>query len=528
MYYQQIAVSNIVQEYQTNEDSSNVIDAIVAEKTSNIMYGQVLVQPSVIELGVITNDIQRTAELWNATTESLTLNSTTETGFDGIVLTGTKTGEMLANTSNVYQLDIAGEGGSAINALITFNFDDYTPNVVITGTRTILFAYYPDFKNGLTTNFNYSTLINTFYNGDEERYQNILNAKMSINNNYIENKKNSRTIQNILNVAGSKKILVPDFSLTHNLISEINVSDNQIELNDTFNFEIGQFLFVGDFNSKYFLSKIIAIDSVNNIITLEDSFNNSFSTKYKVFPVYECQVPESTSINFETDDIISTSLSFSIIDNTIETLKENTNVVFSTFNGKIFLDKRPNFVGISNGNKYLIEDLNNGFGVNERIVRRVEADNNFSYSFICANIEDINYFKEFFRQNKGRKGEFYVPSYFNNIQVVQNITASQTSFLIENNNNFSLNSGYKNRKYVYIETINGDVFLKEILSFSIDGYNEIMTIDSNLGIDLSINEIKRMEYVYSVRLDSDVLAVNYQTDQIAYIDLTFKTIGESA
>ncbi len=525
MYYQKSMTSNITQEYSSS--TSQIIEGIVATDFSGVIYGKVVVIPNNLALGNVSTDLTRTLELWNATKETQILTSTDETGFDGMILNGEKTDVMSPNSSNVYTLDVSSQGGSTINALILFNLDgeSYIPTVTITGSRVVLWGYFPDFVNNSVTSYQYNTSIQTFYDGTEERFQNIIEPKMSFANRYLEKSKNTRTMQNVMNAVGSKTFLVPDFTRTLLMTEIIPSGSSVLKINNIIDLELGQFLFIGSIETSYLLTEIIAIDELTNEVTIKDITTKEYKTNEKIFPVYNCRTGAEQNITQITDEIISTDVTFNVIDNIINPLKDNPDVVFTMFDGKILLDVRPDFQELTDTYQFRIEDLNNGFGVNERISQRDEADILFDYAFICRTNDEIDYFKQLMFLHKGQLKDFWIPSYFNNLKLKQNITSTQTTLLIENNDNYSLNNNKENRKALLIELTDGRKITKSIINFlPEDNENEKVVIDSNFGENINLNQVRRIEFLYNVRLSSDTLTINYITDKTALIDLSFKTI----
>ena len=528
MYYQEAIITNITQEL--NNTLPEAINAFLPENSfQEVIYGKIIAIPSEFNLGNVSTDINRQIEVWNATTNQQNLLSVDEAGFDGITLTGDKSGLLSANSSFQYDLDVSSQGGASINALISFNFDglNYVPTITITGSRIVLWGYRPDFSENPVVIYQYNTSIQTFYQGDESRYQNIIVPKMAMSSRYLHNKKDARKIQNIMNSVSAKDFLVPNYTKSLKLTEATVIGSSIIKLDSVFDFEVGQFCFMGEFSDNYLLGEIISIDTINNELQLKDHVNKIFRANQKVHPVYECRTSGQNSITKITDEIIETNVEFNVIDNKVNTLKDNPDVVFNMFNGKILMDVRPNFVSLTDEYGVLLEDLNNGFGVNERIIQEDEADIYFDYAFICKDEADIDYFKQFVFENKGQLKDFWIPSYFNDMQLKEDITPTQTTLFIENNDHFSLGSDKQNRKALLLELTDGRKFVKEIVNFLPEDDNvERVVLFSNFGEFISINQVRRIEFVYNARLNTDTLAINNLTDTTALIDLSFKTVKE--
>lgn len=527
MYYQESIISNLQQ--NMNSSSSENIDAIIpfVDATDNI-YGQVILNPVSMNFGQVTSDVSGVAVLWNANYEDITLNDISEEGFDGVSLTGKKTGVISKNGTEVYTVNVSSQGGRTIDAKAKFDIDGYTymPTLSIFGSRAVLFAFNVDYSSTNSITYSYRTEVQTFYTGREERHQVFARPQMRFTNTYLANKKDARDLKNKLQNAGSDNILVPIYQHSVRLTQDIPAGTLELYLEDLSPFRVGQLIFIGRYYSNNAQNEIIDVDDTNGRLILKNPMSISFNKNDYCAPIVEAMLSDNNSqIEKITDDVITSTLSFSVHnENNNDILLQNSNVVINTFDGLDVLDMRVDFKDISMSFDFTYEDFND-FGGFERIVQEGNAKNTFSYSYLCFNKYDIDYLKEFYRRHKGRLSEFYVSTCYSDFKIIEDIKSVDTTILVENNNQAGLNPDNIRRDAILIELFNGTKYMRKISNFLTENAEtEKIVLFENFGELIDKESVKRISFLLKCRFNSDDLSIPYITYNKARINLSFKAL----
>lgn len=83
---------------------------------------------------------------------------------------------------------------------------------------------------------------------------------------------------------------------------------------------------------------------------------------------------------------------------------------------------------------------------------------------------------------------------------------------------------YLGQTNIMIELIDGTIFYRKVLSGSVVGYREALSIDTSLGIQVTPEMVSRICFMSKVRLDTDSITVNYQLPKIATFSANVKEI----
>lgn len=524
MYYQKSGVVNITQNNTTPE--SNIINAVRSNDFSSVIYGQVLISPSTINFGKVTTDLSENFAIWNANDSSVYLENITEENFDGVAIYGKENGWISSNSVEVYNVVVTAEGGKTIDAYAKFNITDlgYLPTLNILGSRSVLFGFSPDFSGSNTINYSYFTNVKTFYSGNEERHAMFAQPEMNLTNNYLAIGSNARLMQNYLQNIGADTFLLPIYQYVEKTQSEINIGDLEIYIEDVREFTIGEYLMIGQYHNIYAQNEIIDIDEVENKITVKNAFTKSFKSNTNVFPLKEVRFTENNnSLSKITDDVMQGAFNFSLVNNN-NILKEFPDVFINNFEGLDVLEHRPDYRSMAASFDFIFEDFKD-FGNQERIIQMDRANNNFSYSYVLKNKDEINYFKEFMRRRQGQLGEFYVKSFYQDFKIQQDIEQSSTTILVENNGQASLNSGLDHREAISIELRDGRSIYRKISNFLTDNETtEKIVLFENIGENIKKEDVVRIEFLLRTRFTTDTLSIEHKAITVGRLNLGFKVL----
>lgn len=498
-------------------------DGFVAESPKNIIYGQVLLNPSIIDFGQITFDQTRFVDLWNATTETQNLTSVTENNFDGLTIEGDTSGSFFPSQTKVFKLDASVNGGNVLDATAIFNFVNLEdPVLSIFGTRILIFDFLPNYSNQNVLNYSYRTEIQTFYDGSEERHPVYLNSDFMMSNNYLVDDSEARKMKNILQNFGTEKFVAPIYQLKSDIVQDAIIDDVILYLDDVVNFEDGMTIKINkDSNSVQNLIK--TVDVVNNTLELENPLKIDIKKGSMVFPILDVEFQDNgNSINKVSGKAYECSFSFRIV-NMKENLKNYSDIVFDEFDGLKILDAKPNVRNVDFSFNFIFEDFKD-FGAVERITQMNKADNIFQYQYVSEK-DEINFLKKFFYENKGMLKEFLVPSFFQDFKLVQNINAGSVSINVENNDDVSLNPNSEKREYIRLKLKNGSIIYRKILGKQINiDKTQALILNEAFTENINVKDVVSIEYMYKCRFASDTLSLNYYDYNTAEITLSFKTL----
>lgn len=154
----------------------------------------------------------------------------------------------------------------------------------------------------------------------------------------------------------------------------------------------------------------------------------------------------------------------------------------------------------------------------------------FTLSLMCR--QAINNIVRFFNRVKGRYKSFYIPSWVNDISIIKDIEKGD-NFL---ETNFSSISDFyrtnTRNKTLVIFTKDWQYYMVDILTYSYILRNKKkigkVILKQPVDFNLSLDNILMASFLNLVRLDSDELQLNYETDSVANCTLVMREVDDDS
>lgn len=125
---------------------------------------------------------------------------------------------------------------------------------------------------------------------------------------------------------------------------------------------------------------------------------------------------------------------------------------------------------------------------------------------------------DFFETQLGRCGKFWVPTWLNQFTLNANIGSADTIITVANHNFSNVYQGYE-RLFIYLS--NGDIIVRKIAACVESGDNEILSISSAIGRDITASEILCFGLFILARFDNDKIDLEYVTSTYSKTTLQF-------
>ena len=166
---------------------------------------------------------------------------------------------------------------------------------------------------------------------------------------------------------------------------------------------------------------------------------------------------------------------------------------------------------------------------------RYDLRNSKSYdthtcTFLFRNRPMIDNFLKFFKNHGGMYKSFWMPSWVNDFQPVRDIKAGDTSFVVDL---VSLDWYYLSnarKKKIVIFTNDWKCSIHDISTYSkfTEGtrrYGRIY-LSTPVDRDIPLSNFRQISYFNLVRFDSDELQVDYESDEVATVTISFKEVDD--
>lgn len=485
-------------------------------------FNQIIVVPKPLDFGRLVGDKTLSTEIFNAhvdvSKELAYIDSSAVGGitFDvslpkTIERLGNYVFDVTANSSQIIQLD-----GDAV-----YNFtslEEITQN--ITANALFVFKSKFNFVNLNTETYKYNTSIHKAYDGTEHRVQNIDNPRMSVFVNYQVKESERVEIEGWLNKSLGDVMGIPLYTQNVEVNSYVATNATTINCDTTKSLlQAGAIAFIQSGNT----SQLIEIASLTDTeITLVNGVNNPYPQGSMINVIVQGYIPDGVSFNRLTSDISTVSFDFQVKDNDLLHLDKFDNSALPVYNGyKVFniMADRANHNN-NYSNEYEIISYNYG---PRYIVKKLDfAEDTFQLVFKNFSKDELFKIKSLMNESKGRLNSFWMPTWTRDVEIKEPIADTDTQIFVKAGN-FAANysgGGY----HIRIRKTDGTEFYREILdaTTSINPNQETLTISSNLGVNLSVNDVEWIDFIKLVRFDSDSFQINVISDSYSEINLTMK------
>lgn len=121
-------------------------------------------------------------------------------------------------------------------------------------------------------------------------------------------------------------------------------------------------------------------------------------------------------------------------------------------------------------------------------------------------------FRAFLYALRGRQKALWLPTFTADFDLVEPVDSADTTLVVARCGFTDIQGVVDNRRDIQISLTNGTVLYRRITGAAIIGGNERLTIDSAVGQDIAIDDIRRISIMSMGRLDGDGVEIVHHTD----------------
>ncbi len=471
-------------------------------------YYRIHLIPWSIDFGYLLTTITEYFILWNAYFVTKTCTAINEVNGDEYVLLGLSPSFILNGLQEtIYSVTPVEEGSFTFESTITFDFgvdDDYVVET-LTGTRIVLFKWCP--KLPIAEYLEWMTNIIEAKDGSEQRISVRRVPRQGFGFRvYFASEKQQAVYETFLHKWQKKKWGLPVWYELVSHSDDINILDTVITVDTTYaDFRDGGLAVIWKSIDEFEIVRIdiVAADS----LTLSSVIQNTFTGDKFIIPCRIAQISRVTRGNETPDGDSIVEFSFVIEDN----------VLFSDYSAGTTYKTLPvltdaSIVGkaqkkTSDGN-LVITDFNTG----EFIISSDSEFNKVIQSHVFKNYTKAEAWNHrlLLHYLLGQLNTIWIPTFKNDMILIDDIGAADTSFKIENiglYDNMGVNTLRTHVAFIFLD---GSMLLREITNVTeVDDDEETIFIDTSLGQTVDIGECI-VSFLDKCRLSSDIVKINWE------------------
>ena len=142
-----------------------------------------------------------------------------------------------------------------------------------------------------------------------------------------------------------------------------------------------------------------------------------------------------------------------------------------------------------------------------------------------AKVRDI---VDLFWRQRGKCGEFWLPTWSDDMKMKVDMLESDPVMRIGGTDLFDDYSAQTTHQAIYIQFVDGTVATRKVIGFSTVsdaiGDDTTLTLDAAFGSGLTRSSIRKISWLMRVSFATDQLRLEWVTDEVANIQLTFQTL----
>jgi hypothetical protein len=524
-YHEELMASPQLAGVLSGDDIIDVISAdhigVRSTGYSDIYYYRIWIIERNTQLGNVTARQFRTIEVWNAYFEPQELLSYDNTG--DIIVDGFEAGTFNPLQSRLYSVEIPLEGTPTIDAIITWVFETLGDRVgTVQGQRIIPFTLRHNWEEKVLEQISYKTEVLIGMSGKEQRIGQRDTARRRLEMSYLTLTPLERSyLENVLYGWQGRRYAVPVWSDVTPLRTAVTTGGSTFDVDTvTRDFEVGSLLFVTD-GVNHDTLEITAVTA--DLVTTDSGSLNDYAVGAKVVPARLGMLESTLGLSRITNELESITLAWAIGAN-----EPSTNRL---------VDYTPElYRGIEVYN--LSNDYSDSIGI-EQELRQDILDNSIgtfntygidpfprrTYPFKeLRTRDDLGEFFQWIENRKGSLNPFWfterVPSFF----LQEDILSSDTTLIVKTGGYTAQSFDSVARRDIAIKTSDGWKYRRITGSVMGEDGNETITLDTSLGVDLTVAENPLMSYLKFVRLAQDSVELIYESTGVvttasSFIDL---------
>lgn len=506
--------------------SRAIPDSAQHRSTFNDYYERVWTLPPSLALGDIVDDVTIRFHIWNAFLYPVEMSSASNDGDAGLSLPSPPVAQTWRALEILpVHLDVRGVGEDSIEGSLTFTFDNQAYSTMqIAGTRAGFWGSPPDWTNSFDVTLEYRTEVITSRSGKEQRIAARQSPRKSLSYRALMRAGAFRAFSGHMNRGQNKTSLVPEFSRSGHLALPASAGDLAIELEESADWLVpGQQIAIHAGDVSFFQADVRKIESVSgNNVTFDGLLSRDWPAGSKVYPTLSGYLPASISARMRTNNAAEVSMSLNVLPGSEFGVDPGLPAV--QYDGRELFIRRPNWADAPTVDfQTTREEVDYGFG---RIASFTPIDFNTrlnKLTYLGRDRDDADAFVRFFRRQMGQLGEFFMPTWTEDMAMKGSETSGSLTMTVEGTSVAEDFSDMSVRD-VIVFLDDGTYIVRRIASVALDGLDSEVTFTQAWGRAVGADEVLSIHWLPLCRFASDSLTISWVTDEVAEFAVNIKSL----
>lgn len=488
-------------------------------------YFRIHVNPTSISLGNLAGDVTRRVMVWNAYLDSRVLSDVQLSGpaADGVSVSQpvSPPTTLQALQAVFFDITVAGQGPSVVDATITWTVDGVDYPVSITARRSTLWPFSPNWASSLKEVLSWKTSVTTTWSGREQRMRLAKDARRTIEYTFAALRGTSRMLDALLYGWQGRSYVLPLWHEERRLVGGAPAGSSLLVV-DTTGFSTAVGTTVVLYSSPEVYESVEVLTLTPTSITSRGTLGRSWPAGTKVVPCAPgWPVQDRTGVRFPTDDKATGDIAFQVDPRYPLTRLDETPAGLTYRGIELFFGDHdwssadaPSYTA----NRRLTDS---GLGPVDMLRKGPLSGLTKSVRWAACGGRRADELRAFFARRAGRHSPVWMPSGRADFVLVAPTDPTSPTLVVEKSQFGSLL--WPNAKFqdVVLQLKDGTRHCRRVVAVAENPTTTVLTLDALLPGVIAPKDVARLSFLGHYRLTEDSVTFNWHTDGVAVVEVDF-------
>lgn len=492
----------------------------------NDYYNRIHVFPVVLDFGAIVGTTTQNFYVWNAYLSEKEITSLTADGLEGAELVGPSSGKVFAGLEIVsYQLIAYTDGPPFLNALIIFDFEGESYSVVARGARARLWPLPPTWDKPYRISYEFRTDIITSRSGREQRMAQRERPRKSIEFTAIAHGAKLRELNRLMDEWHDKTFVFPDLPRFVDTSAGVAAGTTAVEVAAVPDWLVADAVVVMQSGSTSELRTVESIDGTT--VNFVEVTGVGWPAGSRIYASDSGNLDVTISARRHTNDLAEVGVRMVVRPGT--GVAESEGEADLVFDGREVFLRRPNWAqSVDVGFEHPVEVVDFGRGPIGRFMPIDFGTRTTRGTYLGKNFENAEAMRKFFFRMKGRRGEFYAPTWENDLPLQDTANAGTKNLRIVGPEVAQAYADDTVHRAVAVVMNDGTVHLNKVQSIfedTVEGVaSSVIQCAEEWEAEIAPENVKMISWLLVWRFAGDGVTFEWLTNAVANTQLSFQTL----
>lgn len=409
--------------------------------------------------------------------------------------------------SRIYQLAVSITGPAVINATYRFDFPTEALVLSVTGNRVTVWPFQPNWAQPMTEQLSWLTDVMEAYDGTEQRVELRTYPRRELSYEVTAYQQDQQRMDAILFDWQARIFALPIWMDVGFTQAAVAVDDTVIQVNtDDLDYHANGLAVLLHGSGSFETVEIESLTSTQLI--LKRPLQQSWPANTRIYPARTARMQQTQRVAHLSPALADGLFTFSIVDNDNDPAVESA----ASYRSIPVLEIRPKVQGVAGADyQRKISVIDHDVGIQTVDDASGKPVSTRDYHWVEHGRPAISALRAWLFARKGRLMPIWIPTWRMDITLVSDVLANALSIDIAHISYTRFLTHSVNRRDVRIQLVDGSVFYRRITDAADNGSYETLTIDADMGVSITPDDVSMISFMELHRLGSDAIAFSWPT-----------------